>query len=529
MRVAPGGTFGRYTIESRLGSGGSGVVYLALDPTLGRKVALKLLSPALAVDPDFRARFAAEARSAAALDHPHILPVYGAGEQDGQLYLAMRYVPGFDLGTLIAREGTLPLARMVRLLTQIAAALDAAHASGLVHRDVKPTNVLIAAGEHSYLADFGLARPTTPYTSGLTRPGQLVGSVDYLAPELLAGTPASPRSDVYALACLAVECLTGTPPFRRDSELATLYAQANDSVPQLSTLHAGLPLGLDPVVQRALAKRPEQRYSSATEFATALATAGAEATTAPPGAVSTGHAVAPDQSRARDSTVHVEGFGRRRSLRLVLVSLASLALFVGGALAFMAMDVNSRPGVLATAAPSAVQSATPPPALSPSPSASAPAPTRALVTLTAAELILPPNESPLSEYALLSEAALGTPAISWQRIYKPSGQQPAFQTVTIMIQVLPEMIPLVEGKLKDNLCSTGQTLSALPVGDATQACLHISRAPVISATVDLYSVSRNVFVLVRVVPSDVIGASAALENATIIARAQLARIERLAP
>jgi serine/threonine-protein kinase len=215
-------------------------VYLASDPTLNRKVALKLLSPALAVDPDFRSRFVAEARSAAALDHPHVLPVYDAGEDDGQLYLAMRYVPGFDLGTLVAREGILPIARVLLFLTQIGPALDAAHAAGLVHRDVKPTNVLIAPGEHAYLADFGLARPTTPYTAGLTRPGQLVGSVDYVAPELLKGDPASPRSDIYALGCLVIECLAGSPPFRRASEMVTLYAQAHDPVPLVSSLHAGL-------------------------------------------------------------------------------------------------------------------------------------------------------------------------------------------------------------------------------------------------------------------------------------------------
>lgn len=526
MRLAPGDTFGRYTIESRLGSGGSGVVYLALDATLGRKVALKLLSPALAVDSDFRARFAAEARSAAALDHPHILPVYGAGEEDGQLYLAMRYVPGFDLGTLILRDTTLPLARAVQFLRQIAVALDAAHASGLVHRDVKPTNVLIAAGDHSYLADFGLARSTRPYASGLTRPGQLVGSVDYLAPELLAGTPASPRSDAYALACLAVECLAGTPPFRRDSELATLYAHANDPVPQLSMLRAGLPTGLDTVLQRALAKHPEERYASATEFATAVAIAGAEVDTQPARTVSTAQPEAADRSRRPHSTVHVARSRRRGVARMALASLVSFAIFGGAALALVATEANSRPRTQTKPAPSATQSA---PTLVPSQSPSPAATTGALVTLTAEELILPASEFPLPGYELLSEMQAGTPAIGWQRNYKPTGQQPAFQSVMMFVFVFPATLPLADGKFKNNLCVQAQTLTAPPVGDATQACLSVARGSAVIATLDLYSASRNVEILVRVVPFDVIGASAALEHATTIARAQFARIERVAP
>jgi predicted ATPase/class 3 adenylate cyclase/Tfp pilus assembly protein PilF len=273
MRLGHGSTFARYRIESRLGEGGVGVVYLASDPTLGRNVALKLLHPALAADPDFRARFVAEARAAAALDHPHVLPVYEAGEHQDQLYLAMRYVPGFDLGTLIARDGALPLERAVRFVDQIAAALDAAHASGLVHRDVKPANVLVAPGDHAYLADFGLARPSTRYSGSLTRPGQLVGSADYLAPELLSGGAATARSDTYALACLLVECLTGTPPFRRESEMATLYAHVHDPVPALDALKAGLPAALDAVIASALAKRAEERYGSAAELAEAVRTA----------------------------------------------------------------------------------------------------------------------------------------------------------------------------------------------------------------------------------------------------------------
>jgi serine/threonine-protein kinase len=270
VRLTAGTRFAHYVVESRLGEGGVGVVYLARDLALGRKVALKLLSPALATDAVFRTRFVAEAESAAALDHPHVLPVYEAGEADGQLYLAMRYVPGFDLGTVIARDGALPLKRARRFLEQIASALDAAHAGGLVHRDVKPANVLVAPGDHAYLADFGLARPARGDRPGLTQAGQLVGTVDYLAPEVLLGAEATPRSDLYALGCLFVECLSGVPPFRRNSELASLYAQVNDPIPTLVTLRPDLPAELDPAIQRILAKRPEDRPASAAEFAQAV-------------------------------------------------------------------------------------------------------------------------------------------------------------------------------------------------------------------------------------------------------------------
>ncbi len=272
MPLGPGTRIGRYRIEARIGGGAMGVVYLAVDTRLERRVALKLIAPSLAADPDFRARFEREARAAAGLDHPHVLPVYEAGEDDGQLYLAMRYVPGVDLATQLARRGPLDLDATIHLVGQLAAALDAAHVTGLIHRDVKPANVLLAPGEHAYLADFGLARSAG---SGLTRPGQLLGTADYTAPELLAGASASPASDTYALACLAVECLTGRPPFRRDDELATLYAHAHDPVPDLTGQLPDLPSELQAVIARGLAKDPALRYVSAGELAAGLA--GAEA------------------------------------------------------------------------------------------------------------------------------------------------------------------------------------------------------------------------------------------------------------
>jgi serine/threonine-protein kinase len=268
MPLAPGSTVGRYQLRSRLGGGAMGVVWLAVDPDLERRVALKLIAPALADDPDFRTRFLREARAAAAVDHPHVLPVYEAGTADEQLYLAMRYVPGVDLATRLARSGPLDLEATVRLVDHLAAALAAAHAVGIVHRDLKPGNVLLGPEEHAYLADFGLARSAA--SPGLTRPGQLVGTAAYTAPELLTGAEATPASDTYALACLTVEALTGSPPFTGSDELATLYAHAHQPPPDLSARDPDLPSELQAVIDRGLAKDPADRYPDPLAFAAGL-------------------------------------------------------------------------------------------------------------------------------------------------------------------------------------------------------------------------------------------------------------------
>ncbi len=218
MTLAPGSTLAAYAIERLLGRGGMGEVYLATHEGLGRRVALKLLAPELAADPAFRERFIAESRLAASLDHPHIVPIYEAGETDGRLFLAMRYVEGDDLGALIAAAGPLEPGRAVGLLAGIGAALDAAHDRGLVHRDVKPANILVArtarGEEHAYLGDFGLTK-LLGSDAGFTRSGQLVGSVDYVAPEQIEGRPVDHRVDVYSLACVLYTALTGRPPYAR--------------------------------------------------------------------------------------------------------------------------------------------------------------------------------------------------------------------------------------------------------------------------------------------------------------------------
>jgi tRNA A-37 threonylcarbamoyl transferase component Bud32/streptogramin lyase len=257
-----------HRLESLLGRGGMGVVYLATDLRLKRRVALKLIAPALAADPHFRERFLREAELAAALDHSHVVPVYGAGEAEGQLWLAMRYVEGTDLKRLLDRDGRLEPGRAIELCSQIGQALDAAHAHGLVHRDVKPANVLVTVedgAEHCYLSDFGLAR-SGESSAAAADSARLSGTVDYTSPEHIAGGQSDRHSDLYSLACVLFECLSGVPPFRRDRQLATIFAHIDEPPPSLHTARPELPEAIDPVVARALAKAPDERYESCREL-----------------------------------------------------------------------------------------------------------------------------------------------------------------------------------------------------------------------------------------------------------------------
>ncbi|WP_244420167.1 serine/threonine-protein kinase [Streptomyces hygroscopicus] len=271
-----------YLLQDEIGRGGMAVVYRAEDLRLGRTVAVKLLAPELARNDTFRQRFAHESRVAAAIDHPHIVPVFEAGETDGVLYIAMRYVRGRDLRALLDRDGPLSLETACRIALQVASALDAAHAHDLVHRDVKPGNILIAEGtdsdrpEHAYLTDFGLTKKSLSLT-GFTSVGQFVGTLDYVAPEQISGRPVDGRCDVYSLACVLFEMLTGAPPFRRDDDMALLWAHQYDPPPALTELRPDLPEAVDAVFAEALAKVPEDRYETCRGFVAALRAAGRSA------------------------------------------------------------------------------------------------------------------------------------------------------------------------------------------------------------------------------------------------------------
>ena len=262
MAIEVGSEVGDFRIEGVLGRGGMGVVYEARQLALDRVVALKVLSPELSLDESFRERFRREGLIQAQIDHPHIVPVYGAGEHEGALYLAMRLVRGPTLKELVAAR-ELEAARTLRILTPVADALDAANEVGLIHRDVKPQNILVGARDHAFLADFGLTKGPTEQRS-LTRTGQFVGTLDYISPEQIRGEAATASSDVYALGAVLYECLTGVVPFPKQSDAAVLYAHMSEDAPLVTEQRPDLPQALDEVILRAMAKNPSDRHDTAT-------------------------------------------------------------------------------------------------------------------------------------------------------------------------------------------------------------------------------------------------------------------------
>jgi serine/threonine protein kinase len=264
--------FAGYRIDGRVGRGGMGVVYRATDLSLDRTVALKVLDDELAKDPAFRRRFVTESKLAASLDHPNVIPIYAAGEHDGMPFIAMRFVAGEDLRGVLRAEGRLEPARVVRLVAQLASALDAAHEAGLVHRDVKPANVLVTKADHVYLTDFGLTKRVAADTEA-TRTGVVLGTLNYMAPEQIRGQAIGPFTDIYSLGCMIVHLLTGQVPFPVETEEAKLWAHVAEPPPRPSERVPGLGTAFDPVVACALGKRPEDRYASAGAFGAALTAA----------------------------------------------------------------------------------------------------------------------------------------------------------------------------------------------------------------------------------------------------------------
>src|SRR5829696_8844406 len=254
-----------------------GEVYRAVQLNLGRRVALKVLAPELAADDRFRRRFLRESRIAAGIDHPSIIPIYESGEGGGLLYIAMRYVDGPDLATILRREGRLELARTFAILTQVASALDAAHERGLVHRDVKPANMLLPRGPagapgHCYLCDFGLIKQVDSelVASALTATDQFVGTIPYVAPEQIEGKALDGRTDVYSLGCVLFQCLTGSVPFEGANDVEVVFAHLGKPPPSLSERFPGLPPSMDAVVARAMAKSKEDRWPTCTALIAAL-------------------------------------------------------------------------------------------------------------------------------------------------------------------------------------------------------------------------------------------------------------------
>jgi serine/threonine kinase PknH len=333
--------FGRYRLIAVIGRGGMGTVYRAQDTKMGREVALKVLAPELAAVPGYRERFEREARTAARLNEPHIIPVHEADEIDGLLYLAMPVIDGIDVASLLKRDGPLSPARAVAVIEQLAAALDAAHGAGWVHRDVKPSNALMMPNGFVYLMDFGIAHDTA--ATRLTRTGSIVGSWGYMAPERFGTGISDARADVYALACVLHECVTGQLPFPGDSLERQKAGHLSDPPPRPSLLNAAVPASFDEVIAAGMAKDPAARYQTAPQLATAARQAlTAISTPAPwwsalpppapaPGAVPAqpatplGGPAAPGGPR-RSRTPWIIGAGAAAALVLIAVVVAVIGL-----------------------------------------------------------------------------------------------------------------------------------------------------------------------------------------------------------
>src|SRR5262245_31048943 len=313
--VGIGDQLSSYRIVAVIGRGGMSVVYLAEDVRLGRKVTLKVLPPELSSDTSFRDRFVRESRIAAALDHPHIVPIYEADEANGRLFIAMRYVRGTDLDALIKSEGPLPIGRIVSIISQVASALDTAHAEGLVHRDVKPANILVAPGagpasaDHAYLSDFGITKRLSYATAEGS--GEIMGTVDYVAPEQIEGAAIDGRADVYSLGCVMYQCLAGEVPFPRNSELAVLWAHTREKPPRVTSKRPEMSAQLDRLVAHAMAKRPSDRYQRCSDLASEAQRVAGEAIREPP-----------------------SGRGHRKRRWLIAVGVAAV-LLASGALCFL--------------------------------------------------------------------------------------------------------------------------------------------------------------------------------------------------
>jgi YVTN family beta-propeller protein len=335
-----GDEFAGHRIVGIAGRGGMGVVYRAIQLDLDRPVALKLIAPQLAEDAGFRERFVRESRAAASIDHPNVTPIYYTGENDGALYIAMRYVEGSDLRTLVRAEGRLAAGRAAYIISQVASALDAAHARGIVHRDVKPANVLLGADDHAYLTDFGLTKNLMSHTAS-TREGGWVGTLGYVAPEQIRGERVDARGDVYALGCVLYHTLAGAPPYQRDSDEATLWAHLHEDPPSLTEQAPEVPAAFDAVLARALAKDPDERFQSTGDLGrAALAAAGRATSPGPERLVAVGEAAPGDAQEtvvSPDQAPTVLATGTPVSRRLWPWALAAVPIVALAVIAALAL------------------------------------------------------------------------------------------------------------------------------------------------------------------------------------------------
>jgi serine/threonine protein kinase len=500
-------------------------------------VALKILTPGLSDQADYRERFLRESRLAASIDHPNILPIYDAGEASGYLYIAMRLVDGTDLGAVLQSEGPLSVARAVSMLSQVSGALDAAHARGLVHRDVKPANLLVS-GEHVYLTDFGVAK-IGDAGRDLTRVGMFVGTIDYASPEQIRNEPLDGRADLYALACVFYQCLTGRPPFDRPTDHAVLQAHLTELPAPASSLRADLPAAIDAVLATALAKDRESRYRSGRHFAEAAHAALAGGTgpiavratrvdlEAPTNAPTLRAQPAWPSEAERAQTKKSPSFIPRLIVGAVVVAgvfyAANYRGISPGAASATAGATRTPQATIAT--PSPLTPVTP----TPSPAPTHPYP----VLLNADQVIMPPEQVPLAGYVVSRDQRSG--AFGWTRQFYSTGAN--YWYLTFEVTVLRASAPATE-ELARTTCdwtfTGGQPLTAREIGaeviaDGAKACRY-TFANNTSEWVVYTTGSRNVVVEVGVSPRlSSITTAAAAAQAVSLARLQLALIERVSP
>ncbi|MDL2716831.1 MAG: serine/threonine-protein kinase [Acidobacteriota bacterium] len=410
MKPAAGRTLGRYRLDALLGRGGMAEVYRATDTKLARTVAVKVILATHAAEEHFLERFLREARVVASLEHPNILPVYDFGEENGVPFLVMPYLPGGSLHDRL-KAGPVPLAVASSWIAELAGALDAAHAAGVLHRDVKPANVLLGKDDRLFLADFGIAKLLESQT-GLTATGVVVGTPVYMAPEQAQGQPASPATDRYALAVVAFEILAGRPPFEGESALSLMHQHVATPPPMLSARVAGLPAGLDAVLSQALAKDPAKRPPTCRAFATGVAAfapagitaaqgSGASAIPVPtPATAATVRAPYGRPSLTSDATVLM---GQRRGARRAVFAGAGAIAVLAGAWWFVSRPVG-QDQVLAPAPPppaSATAAVAPKPTLAPAAATLVPTP----IPTRGAPLVKPPPAPPAAREVAVEAAA----------------------------------------------------------------------------------------------------------------------------
>lgn len=408
---------GSYTLRSIIQEGGMGVVYRAHDERLDRTVALKLLRDEFASDDSFRQRFVRESRAAASIDHPHILPVFDAGEVDGELYIATRLVEGSDLRTALRDGGRLSIERAMIVCGQIAQALDAAHLAGLVHRDVKPANILLAPGEHdhAYLIDFGITRSHHTGDPGLTLTGHFVGTPEYVSPEQVGEQDVDGRADQYALACVLYHCLTGQAPFGRASAVDVLHAHLYRHPPRVGDLRPDVTARQSAAVERALSKTPDERFDTCAQFIAAARGAAAAASTV---TVPAAHAIEPRlpaRPPLRAATVAPAGGAEGRGHRVLIVGAVLLLAMAGAGIGVLLGQSPGDDDTLAATTPASTKGEATPPGTQAT--ATAPSPPRApLIAVDVADLELSPRE--------LGRYTVGLPA-AWELTREEEAQSTA--------------------------------------------------------------------------------------------------------